>query len=186
MGKAKSKPKSNKPTRLRDVPAHNEGRLPVMRGGVPSVWDEMHRMQEQMDRMHEAFFGDSFFSRSLMSPFSNYPLSRELFSSRSELYETPTEVKAEIALPGMDKKDIQLHFNENVLEVRAHKNAEQRGNEKDASTFSRSYSSFYRSYSLPHNVDTTKARAKFENGLLRISIPKKTAQKSESQRLEVE
>lgn len=185
MAKSKSKKVNSTPQKSNDSPTH----LPEVRNSSSSsIWDEMHRMQEQMDRMHEAFFGDNFFSRSLLSPFSNFPLSRDVFSSRSELYETPTDVKAEIALPGMDKKDIQLHFTENVLEVRAQKHAEQRSDDKSAQHFSRSYSSssFYRSFALPRNVDVSKARAKLENGLLRITIPKTSLQKSNSRTLEIE
>ena len=185
----KAKPKNNQETKkpLRVMPgSKSESSLPVARNELPSVWDEMHRMREEMDRMHDAFFGDGFFQRSLLSPFSAYPLSRDIFSSHSELMETPTEVRAEIALPGMEKKDIQLHFNGNRVEVRAQKSAEQRRDEKNASGFSRSYSSFYRSYSLPPNADTAKARAKLENGVLRISIPKKSGPDSSARRLEIE
>ena len=172
MKKSKTK-KEFKPAGKENV---NENLLEV-RSKNSTIWDEMQRMHNQMNSMMESFFE----SPSFRSPFWAQNVSRP----RADTWETEKEVHAEIELPGMDKNDIRLNLSEGALEVRADKKSESKEEKKDFYRMERSSSHFYRSFSLPRNIDVTKANAKYENGVLRISIPKTKQVNVKSRVLEI-
>jgi HSP20 family protein len=88
--------------------------------------------------------------------------------------ESTDEFEVELAAPGLDKKDFNIELNNDMLTISSEKKIE---NEiKEGQQFARrefSYQSFSRSFTLPNTVDNEKIRAKYENGILRVSIPKK-------------
>ena len=79
-----------------------------------------------------------------------------------------------MAAPGFNKKDFNIEINNNVLTVKSEKQTE--NETKDGEQFTRrefSYQSFSRSFTLPSSVKGDKISAKYDNGILRIIIPKK-------------
>ncbi len=82
--------------------------------------------------------------------------------------------EVEMAAPGFDKGDFKIEVNENVLTISSEVKAE--NEEKEGEVYTKkefSYQSFTRSFTLPEMVDEDNISAKYENGILRISIPKK-------------
>ena len=82
--------------------------------------------------------------------------------------------EVEMAAPGMDKKDFNIELNNDLLTISSEKKSEKET--KEAGTYTRkeySYQSFSRSFTLPGIVEHDKISAKYENGVLRINIPKK-------------
>jgi len=80
-----------------------------------------------------------------------------------------------MAAPGMNKEDFKVELDGNVLTISSEKQNE---NEvKDGERYSRrefSYQSFQRSFQLPKEVvDADKIEAKYENGVLKLVVPKK-------------
>lgn len=146
-----------------------------------TIFDEMRRMQEQMDNMFENFFSnDPFMERNnllLEGPSSGKK--GELITSSykqplSDIYETDKEVIAEVDMPGMDKKDIQVHVDKDGIEIKAETKAETKHEDKKKGMyrFERNYSGFYRHFSLPNNVNAEKANAEYKDGVLKIIVPK--------------
>ena len=82
--------------------------------------------------------------------------------------------EVDMAAPGLDKKDFNIELQHGVLTISSEKKVEnetKRGQQFTQREFS--YQSFSRSFSLPETVDGDKISAKYENGILKISIPKK-------------
>jgi HSP20 family protein len=81
----------------------------------------------------------------------------------------------EVAAPGMDKKDFKIELNGNMLTISSERKNEWEN--KDGERYSRrefSYQSFQRTFQLPKDVvDEDKIEAKYDNGLLRLVIPKR-------------
>lgn len=80
----------------------------------------------------------------------------------------------EMAAPGLEKKDFRIELNQGVLTISSEKQIENES--KDGEQFTRrefSYQSFSRSFTLPASADNDKIKAKYDNGLLRVHIPKK-------------
>jgi len=80
----------------------------------------------------------------------------------------------EMAAPGMAKDDFRLELKNNVLTISSEKQSESHSvEEKNITRREFSYQSFSRSFTLPVIVETDKITAKYENGILRVNIPKK-------------
>lgn len=87
--------------------------------------------------------------------------------------ENKNEFKIEFASPGFTKKDFKIDLDENVLTVSAEKEKE-KSEEKDSFTRKEfSYNSFTRSFTLPQTVNADKIDATYNDGILKLSIPKK-------------
>ena len=89
--------------------------------------------------------------------------------------EHPDKYEIDVAAPGMKKEDFHLKVENGVLTISAEQKTEKR--EDDKHNYSRrefSYTSFQRSFSLPDEIiDGEKIEAKYSDGILCISIPKK-------------
>ena len=101
-----------------------------------------------------------------------------------DVYERGGEVIVEAEMPGVNKEDIEVTATEDAVEIRAEarREAEERGERYFLRE--RSYRGFYRKVRLPAPVDPKKARATYENGILRVRLPKVGAAAGE--RIEIE
>ena len=84
------------------------------------------------------------------------------------------EFKLELAAPGLEKNDFKIAVENNFLIISADKKLENAETKENYSRREFSYQSFKRMYELPDNVDTEAITAKYENGVLHVSIPKTT------------
>jgi HSP20 family protein len=84
----------------------------------------------------------------------------------------------DLAIPGIDKKELNIDVNEDVLTISSeHKNeSEENGNGYKRKEFS--YSAFSRSFYIPENVNKEKIEANYKDGVLTLSLPKQDADKS--------
>lgn len=144
------------------------------------IFDEMRRMQKEMDRMFQGFFEKP---RLLGKKGENLPTSMK--TPLVDLYQDEKEVIAKVELPGIDKKDIHLNVTERMLEIKAEKKKELKENKKGIYKEERSYSGFYRALPLPAEVDTEKAKAKMKDGILEVHMPK-VGKISSGKRLQIE
>jgi HSP20 family protein len=84
----------------------------------------------------------------------------------------------ELAVPGMDKKDLKIDINEDVLTISSESKNE---TEEEKDGYKRkefSYSSFCRSFFIPENVNREKIVASYKDGILNVELPKMEEEKS--------
>lgn len=85
-----------------------------------------------------------------------------------------------VELPGLDEKNIDVQVSNGVLTIEGEKTEEKEEKKKDYHVSERRYGSFRRSFSLPDGVDADGIEAKFQKGVLKITLPKTAeAQKQE-------
>lgn len=88
--------------------------------------------------------------------------------------ETDKDFRMEVAVPGFKKEDFKVEFEQDVLRISGEKKEEQ---ENSVGTYTRrefSAESFMRTFRFPENtVDSEKIHAKYENGILNITVPKR-------------
>ncbi len=97
---------------------------------------------------------------------------------------TPDGFEVELAAPGLEKKDFKIELNNNLLTISSEKKIENEVNEGEQFTRREfSYQSFSRSFTLPNTANGEKVAAKYENGILRIMIPKKEEAKPKPARV---
>ncbi|MCA9459177.1 MAG: Hsp20/alpha crystallin family protein [Nanoarchaeota archaeon] len=142
-----------------------------------NIEKEFERMRRQMDHLMNGFFSDSFERDAplLGSSNKNKLLDTSFKTPATDIYETDKEVVAKIDVPGVKKEDIKLEVKNGMLSLKAeHKLEKEDKNEKKGfHRIERSYRGFARSFSLPAQVDETKVKAEYKNGILEVHMPKK-------------
>jgi len=82
--------------------------------------------------------------------------------------------EVEMAAPGLTKNDFKIELDHDVLTISSEKQSEdETGNDKQFTRKEFSYQSFTRSFTLPNTASSENIGAKYENGVLRVLIPKK-------------
>jgi HSP20 family protein len=79
----------------------------------------------------------------------------------------------ELAVPGMKKDDFKIDVDGNILTISSEKEETKEEKEKKFTRKEYNYSSFSRSFTLPDEVNMEKIDAKYENGILKIALPRK-------------
>ncbi|HHL73973.1 MAG TPA: Hsp20/alpha crystallin family protein [Bacteroidetes bacterium] len=75
-------------------------------------------------------------------------------------------------LPGLSKDDVHINYEEGVLTLKGEKKTETEEKDKNYHRVERSYGAFERSFRVPSRIDVDKINARFENGVLSITLPK--------------
>lgn len=91
--------------------------------------------------------------------------------------ETAKDFGLEFAAPGFKKEDFKVSVDNGILTVSAETQTEKNEENKKFTRKEFSYNSFTRSFSLPENVNADAIEAKYENGILNLSVPKKEESK---------
>ena len=91
----------------------------------------------------------------------------------ANIVENDKDYGIEIAAPGLDRKDFKVSVDNNILTVSSEKSENKKEDRKNYKRKEFSYSEFMRSFSLPENCLADKIDAKYENGILHLSLPKK-------------
>ncbi|MBI4654044.1 MAG: Hsp20/alpha crystallin family protein [Nitrospirae bacterium] len=147
----------------------------------PSEWLTPFR------RMEEMF--EDFFRRPLGRPW--WPSLPQLFKGMEptpsvDIFEEGDDVVVKTELPGMEKDDVDVNLTENAITISGEKKKEEKVEKKDYYHFERSYGSFSRTFTLPAEVQTDKAKASFKKGVLEVRIPKTEEAKKKTQKVKIE
>ncbi len=118
--------------------------------------------RRQMDRLTESFFGGE-----------PMRLMEERWCPAIDLAETPEEISVKVEAPGVDEKDLSVTLSGNNLMIKGERKAEKEEKGKHFHRMEMCYGNFERVIPLPVSVDPAKIKAKYENGVLEVSLPKK-------------
>ena len=130
-------------------------------------WDPFRDINTLQDRMNRLFEDAGRGWR------HEEPASTTTWSPAVDIYETEGEIVVKAELPGMDRKDITLNLENNVLTIRGERRFEKETKEDNYHRIERSYGGFSRSFSIPTSVDEEKIRADYKDGVLKVALPKK-------------
>lgn len=87
--------------------------------------------------------------------------------------EEKNEYLVSLAAPGMKKDDFKIDVDGNMLTISSQQEVEKEEKETKFTRREYSYSSFSRSFTLPDEVNKEKIEAKYEDGILKVSLPRK-------------
>lgn len=96
----------------------------------------------------------------------------ETFSPKIDISEEKDKINVVAEIPGVKKQDIKITLQDNILTIEGEKKQETEKKEKNYYRSERMFGSFKRSFTLPAEVDSEKVEAKFEDGMLNISLKK--------------
>jgi HSP20 family protein len=94
------------------------------------------------------------------------------FVPKTDVVETANAYEVHLALPGVNKEDFNIEVNDNYLTISGERKFQNEKKEKNYHAIETHYGSFSRSFTLPENIDASKINAKYNNGILEVSIPK--------------
>jgi len=89
-----------------------------------------------------------------------------------DIYETDKDIVIEADVPGYDKKDINIRLDDDILTISAEKKDDKEEKGRNYIKRERYFGKFERSIRLPDYIDFDKIKAKFNEGVLKIEIPK--------------
>ncbi len=133
--------------------------------------DLMKSFRNEMDNMFQRFFDDSFFS--------DKPMWKESFTPACNIEEKRNKYIVELEVPGVEPDDIEIEIDENVMTIKGERKQQTETKDDDSQMHivEHNYGSFYRSFTLPDNVNTDEIDAHDKNGILYITIPKQKERK---------
>ncbi len=130
-------------------------------------WDpfrDLITLREKMNRLFEEAFTSRGEEKDLVA---------STWSPSVDIYETENALVLAAEVPGIDEKDIEIKIEDNTLSLKGERKFEKETKEENYHRIERAYGSFYRSFTLPHYIDQDKIKAEHENGVLKITMPKK-------------
>lgn len=104
---------------------------------------------------------------------------------RADIKESKDNYTVKVDLPGVKKEDIVIDFKNNNLVISAKRNEEKNENEENYIRKERSYGEFSRSFYV-ENIEEENIKAKFNDGELEITLPKKDKKIADSRKIEIE
>lgn len=145
-----------------------------------SPFRELETMRRDIERLFEEFF-EPISRRRRWWP----KLEPGVVVPNVDMYDRKNEIVVKAELPGVEKDNIDLKITDNNLTIKGELKKEEEVKEEDYYSCERSYGSFTRTIALPTEVDSSKAKATFKNGILEITLPKKEEAKPKEIKVEV-
>lgn len=152
---------------------------------LPS-FEEFERRVNEMERRFEDFFR---WPISMLGPLwkTGSPLlEKGMIMPMIDVFEEKDDVIVKAELPGMSKEDISVDFSDGIMTISGEKKFEEKVERQNYHTMERSYGSFSRSISMPADVQTDKAKARFKDGILEVRVPKTEEAKKKQKKIPVE
>ncbi len=94
------------------------------------------------------------------------------FVPKVDVLENEQAFEIHFAVPGLNKEDFNIELKDNYLTVSGERKFSNEKKDKNYHSIETSYGSFSRAFSLPENVDASKINAKYDKGILELTIPK--------------
>jgi len=125
-----------------------------------------------------SLFGLQRLNRILDEAFSGLPFPEQgnvitsTWFAPTDVSEDESSLRITMELPGVDPNDVRLSLENNILTIRGEKKQQIDDNSERIHRFERTYGMFERTFVLPNTVDTDRIDARYENGVLHVSIPR--------------
>ncbi|MCL5023523.1 MAG: Hsp20/alpha crystallin family protein [Nitrospirae bacterium] len=159
----------------------------AVKGSKELVKSERPRWLSPFDEMERLF--ENVWSRPFplfRSPLWPEKIAEEEMAPSVDIYEEGNELVVKADLPGCKKEDIKIDIVENLMTITGEKKREEKASGEDYYRFERFHGSFTRTFELPIGMDTAKAKAHYENGVLEVRIPKSEEAAKRSKKIEIE
>ena len=139
---------------IRWNPTHDVDRWPTDFFGI----------QREINRVFDNFFrGGSQADENFMTSY---------WTPAVDIAEEENEFVVKMELPGVNKDDVKISLESNILTIKGEKKQEKEEKNKSHHRLERAYGSFQRSFTLPMTVKNDKIEAVFKDGVLSITLPK--------------
>jgi HSP20 family protein len=139
---------------------------------------------EEMERLFEETFPRGWMHRWGWPSWGELTRPMERISPRVNVIDRDDEVIVRAEIPGVKKEDLDISLTENAVSLKGTTRHEEKEEKGDYYRCEIANGSFARTLSLPGPVDTEKAKASFEDGVLELNVPK--ISKAKRRRIKIE
>ncbi len=149
-------------------------RLPVLRSKeARKITTPFSSMIKMFDEMVEDLLSDRFFSSFRIPSLLEPAVQVARWSPSVDIAEDDKQIMINVDLPGIDEKDLKVEMEGNSLIISGKREQTEKEETANYIRQERWYGEFYRSFTLPESADLDKIEARYNNGILQITIPKK-------------
>jgi HSP20 family protein len=141
-------------------------------------WEPMREIEEMFDRYTRGPGWHGRWGQDLIATGDWTP--------RVDISETDNEFVIKAEIPDVKKEEVKVSVDNGVVTIQGERKHEKEEKGKKIHRVERYYGKFVRSFTLPDNVDETKIKANFKDGMLNLQIPKTAAAKSKAVEVKVE
>lgn len=139
-------------------------------------FEEIKRLENEIDHIFNQFWRSTRIPK-LSLPRAKaekeiVPYESEMWNPAVDVIEKEKEIVVKCNLPGVDKKDVKITINPESITIAGDLKKEKKQNEENYYVEERVYGTFSKVIPLPAEVNPEKAKAKFENGVLELTVPK--------------
>lgn len=171
------------------VKSEDKSATPARRG--EGMWHSFAELRDDVDRMFDNFMrGFPSFSSgrrsAALEPAWKFETSFGMSAPAVDVAEKDKAYEITAELPGLDVANIDLSISGDVLTIKGEKHEEKERKEKNYYLSERRYGSFQRSFELPDGVDRDKIDAKFDKGVLTVTMPKTAQAVQQQKKIEIQ
>jgi HSP20 family protein len=159
--------------------------------GSPPRSSRMANLRQEIDRLFDDFgWPESWSGFGLggdrdRSPGAAWRTLMRGTAPAMDLVERDAEYELQAELPGLSARDVEVTVSDGRLVIRGEKTAERREERENLHLAERSYGSFQRAFRLPGGIDADRIEATFENGVLRLRLPKTADARHGERRIDI-
>ena len=135
---------------------------------------ELRSLQDEMTRV---------FAGVMPSSYNREEMTHGAWAPSVDIFEDKDRLILEAELPGMSRDDFEISVENNVITLSGERKFEKKTEGDNYHRVERLYGSFTRSFTLPQTVTADGATADFDNGVLRVSLPKR--EETKARRIEI-
>jgi HSP20 family protein len=148
-------------------------------------WSDIPRLFSRDPwRAMEDFFHDPFAARGALERwFGDFSSSR--FQPRIDVVDEGKILRVTVELPGMEREELNVSVEDGALVLRGDKKQDVHGEEDGCYRLERAYGAFTRTIPMPENADPDHALAKFDKGVLTLTVPKQEPPRSASRMIDI-
>ena len=163
------------------------GNVPTRGGTTGEVargdTDPFNSLRRGMDRLFDQVMGGLASPWGLPAAFTG----PGVLSPRVDLAETDKGLEVTAELPGIDPKDVTIEIEAGVLTLRAERSSARREEDQDQRwhLIERQSGTYLRRFALPFDAEADKVEARFDKGVLSISIPRPAKARPQAKRIEI-
>lgn len=138
-------------------------------------WRRLREIEDDMDSLLGRFLGRE-----------QGAAKEGMWAPAVDVKETKSDIVVKAELPGVDAKNVDITVDGNLLTVKGERKAEEKKEDEGYCYSERSFGSFIRSLTLPGEVDETKTKASYRDGVLTITLPRRKEEKAKQIKVDVE
>jgi HSP20 family protein len=170
------------------LPVKQETAAPATRR--TSLWEPLEALHKEVDHLFDEF------TRGLgwraprrrhfeVEPLLRYETSFGVSAPVVDVVEKEKEYQISAELPGLEEKDVEVSVADDMLTIKGEKKEEKEEKAKNYYLSERRYGAFQRSFQLPPGVDAEKIEAKFQKGVLTVTLPKTPEAQKKEKKIEI-